>query len=258
MKQPWRYGNFKPSSFFDHETILVSFNCEEGQKRFLRSASEYGKSFFALSSFFQPQQTPVYCGIASAVIVLNALQLPKNAGVFNTQSSIPAPQKQEKLVPFYGLTQDTFFNPQTEKIKKRSVIENREPDQEGHLRPGLRLNQVSDMMNVHGVKTSTHFVANEVFEDGVIAFRSTCMSAFQSKNQFVMIHFRADLIGGVPNGHICPLGCYDKTSDSVLVLDVASHKTPWYWVPIDHLYRSMQTTYPSQIHGGGYLAISDV
>src|SRR5690349_1030435 len=78
---------------------LVPFDSEEG--RVLLSESESKRDFFALSSQFLTQKTPAYCGVASTVMVLNAMP-------------IEAPIAPE-WAPFRAFTQDNVFNAEAQK-----------------------------------------------------------------------------------------------------------------------------------------------
>ena len=56
-----------------------------------------------------------------------------------------------------------------------------------------------------------------------------------------MVHRNRPTVGQVGGGHISPLGAYDKTSDSFLVLDVNPNGHPWVWIPAPLLIQSMRT-----------------
>ena len=49
------------------ENILVKWNGEQGLERFERS--KYKNDFYQLVNFYQPQINPLYCSVASSVIV---------------------------------------------------------------------------------------------------------------------------------------------------------------------------------------------
>lgn len=247
------YGAFKPSHFSANgETVLVAWNCAEGKTRLLRAA--YSNSFYHLAGVFQPQSNPLYCGVATAVMLLNALRQPHAKTAAQPATEIPDSKGQTIAFPTY--VQSTFLCDLTEGVKTRGVIEYREKDASGIYRPGLGLLELKGLLEAHGVKAEGQF-ASELHGDAVGDFRATLKKTLSTATHFVVIHFRSDLIGGLPRGHISPLGAYDETTDSVLVIDVAAHKGPWYWAPVSHVFQAMQAKYDTQPKGGGYLVVSE-
>ena len=90
------YGDFGPSSFSPQgEVVLVGWDTEEGQARLARSAHK--ADFFQLASNFQPQANPLYCGIASSVIVLNAMRLHRNAVPSQAATTSPTERRLTSL-----------------------------------------------------------------------------------------------------------------------------------------------------------------
>ena len=53
---------------------LVALDSPEGQR--LLAESDAKQDFFALAEAYETQKNPGYCGVASAVMTLNALQVP--------------------------------------------------------------------------------------------------------------------------------------------------------------------------------------
>lgn len=248
------YGAFKASSFSDKgEIVLLAWNSPEGKKRL--SSSRFANSFFHLANFFQPQTNPLYCGVATAVMMLNALKQPHSRTVAQPAISIPGTDGQTIAFPTFA--QSTFLCDRTESIKPRAVIEYREKDSNGIYRPGLGLMDLKGLLETYGAKVNGSFASELPGNEAVNGFRGLLKNILTSSNQFFLIHFRSDLIGGLPRGHISPLGAYDEASDSVLVMDVAAHKGPWYWAPVTHVFQAMQAKYDTQPKGGGYLVVSE-
>ena len=52
-----------------------------------------------------------------------------------------------------------------------------------------------------------------------------------------------------------PLGAYDETSDSFLIMDVNPNRAPWVWVGAGDLIRAMRTF--DTVENRGYLLISE-
>jgi hypothetical protein len=56
-----------------------------------------------------------------------------------------------------------------------------------------------------------------------------------------VVNFDGKVFGNKTGGHISPIVAYDEKSDSLLVLDVALHKNPWYWVDLKEMVTAMNT-----------------
>src|SRR5690242_14568357 len=78
---------------------LISLDSEEGQKLLIESKSN--RDYFALSSRFLTQRSTSYCGVASSVMVLNAMP-------------VAAPEAKE-WKPFRAFTEDNVFNGEARK-----------------------------------------------------------------------------------------------------------------------------------------------
>ena len=238
------YNAFTPSQFSKHnEIVLTPWNSPEGIRRLERS--KHKASFYQLAHHFQPQINPLYCGIATSVIVLNALRAP--------HGTIPSQKPLEVKLPkvwggdvltYEGYSQTTFLNAETDKVKPHEVIQlknfkgkNVNPKD---LDPGLSLKTLKQMLEVYSAKASLHH-ADKRPAAGIRSFRSTVTRVLNETARFVVVNFRGESMGAPTGGHISPLGAYDVKSDSVLILDVYGLENSWYWAPVDHLYHAMAT-----------------
>jgi hypothetical protein len=239
------YAAYKPSTFAkDKSVVIVNWNSEEGQKRLFRST--FKNDFLQLAHVYEAQENPLYCGVASSVMVLNAMRLPKG--------NVPSQKAQEvnlpkvwgsKQLPFHMYTQDTFFNEETEKVKPRKVIElkNVTPETENdgkNFDPGFALAELKGVLESYKLNVEINHADAEV-EKGTQNFREKLKSALKDQSHFVIVNFKGATYGAPTGGHISPLGAYDAESDSVLVLDVAGYLNPWHWVPVQELYSAMHT-----------------
>jgi len=249
------FNQFKPSQFSDRGEIVVEiWNSPEGLKRL--EQSRYKSDFYQLANFFQPQINPLYCGIASSVIILNAFrsqdnQIPSQKALEATRPEIYGGGS----IEFKTYSQLTFLNEVTEKIKKREVIELKNfRDTEAKIDPGLTLKQLADMLVAYNLKVVMNYVT-EYDARKVERFRSELKTILNDKDKFVLVNFKGSDIGLETFGHVSPVAAYDRMSDSVLIMDVASHKNSWYWVKIDHLFKAMNTRDGNQYRG--YLIVSE-
>ncbi len=249
------YGVFGPSSFSPKgEIVLVSWDTQEGRSRLARSL--YKTDFFQLVNNFQPQANPLYCGIASSVIVLNTMRLNRNA--------IPSQKPIEVEVPkdmgggrlhYPAYSQLTLLGERTEPVKPRAVIELKNTGKGGgEIDPGLKLAQLKGVLEAYDTRVELHYADLDP-EDIVAVFREDLKAVLADSVRFMVVNFKGRMMGTPTEGHISPVAAYDQKTDSVLLLDVAGHLNPWYWVPVAHLYGAMHTLDGNQYRG--YLVVAD-
>lgn len=253
--EDWIYGKFHTSQFAPNSGVaIVAWNTPAGRDRLMRS--EYKNDYFQLAHNFQPQANPLYCGIASSVIVLNAMRLSRNG--------VPSQKAIEVKVPkalggghldYPSYSQLTLLGEKTELVKPREVIELRnQNDPKAKLDPGLTLQNLHGVLEAYGTRAQLHYADREPSE-GTDEFRSALKKALSDSTDFVIVNFHGKTMGAPTDGHISPVAAYDEKSDSVLLLDVAGYLNPWYWTPTEHLYRAMHTKDGDNYRG--YIVISD-
>ena len=135
------------------ETIIktISWNDKEGRKRL--SESRYNKDFFELAHRFQPQMKPTYCGVASAVTVLNALRIRTGLRI-DSGLDVPVPVTHGGgAMNYNSYSQLTFMNEQTEVIKPRDWVEGVtvQTAETGDVvfEPGLNLEQLAKKLRIY-------------------------------------------------------------------------------------------------------------
>ena len=190
---------------------LVALDSRQGER--LLFGAESRRAYFHLSEQFVTQENQAFCGIASLVMVLNALH-------------IPAPESAE-LKPFNAFDQSNVFNPQTEAVVPRSLIEKK----------GMTLDQFGGIAEVWGLKAEVHHAADSSLDQ----FRQLASARLASDNQYVVVNFLRSAIGQQKLGHISPLAAYDAGTDRFLLLDVARYKYPPVWVSAAELFDAMNT-----------------
>lgn len=235
--------------------ILVKWNGEQGLPRFERS--KYKNDFYQLVNFYQPQINPLYCSVASSVIVLNALRNGEIASQKTLEVAKPISEG-GGVAEFRSYSQLTFFNAETDKIKKREIIEFKQPKEVKNGKKvfdaGLALGDLENILSkVYKLKVSLVYAAKDNAKS-VNNFRSDLKKYLNDNKNFVIVNFDGAVLGARVGGHISPLAAYDEESDSVLVLDVALHKETWYFVPLAKLYEAMNTRDGENYRG--YLVVS--
>lgn len=217
----------------------TAWNSPEGLKKLEKS--QFKNDFYQLVNFYQPQENPLFCGIASATIILNAFDHGNIAS--QKEGEIKRP-KSDKVVPYPLYKQQSFFNKKTEKIKKRAIIEFREKNERHGKKfydPGVSLDDYSKLLKKgHGLKIFvTH--AKKYDQKSIARFREILKQVLSDDEKFIIANFNGKMMGRSTKGHISPLVAYETESDSVLILDVALHKNKWYWVPLEQLYQAMNS-----------------
>ena len=71
----------------------------------------------------------------------------------------------------------------------------------------------------------------------------------------MIVNYNRSALGQTGGGHISPLGAFDETSDSFLVMDVNPTNHPWVWVPASALFAAMATKDTAE--NRGYLLVSE-
>ena len=247
------YGLFSPSLFsLDDAVVIVGWDTNEGQARLARS--RHKTDYLQMAQHFQPQMNPLYCGVASSVIVLNSMRLP--AGVTAHRSPVEkeiAADPDDDWLKYPAYSQQNLLGDRTEAVKPRAVIEMRSTD-DGEVDPGLTLAQLKGILEAYDATVELYY-ADKNNKAGMSAFRTTVRQALQESQQFILVNFHGRSIGALTDGHISPVAAYDERSDSVLLLDVAGYLNPWYWVPVEHLYQAMHTRDGDNYRG--YLVVRD-
>ncbi|MDH5371095.1 MAG: phytochelatin synthase family protein [Gammaproteobacteria bacterium] len=249
------YGKFKPGIIsFENEVDIVSWNSKQGQQRLLHS--KYNNDYFQLAHHFQPQINPLYCGVASSVIVLNALRMKENSVPSQSLIEVDKPQALGGgRLTYPSYSQLTFLNDKTDVVKSRVLIEMKNvKSRKEELDPGLTLSQLKKILEIYD-STVEIFYADKEGDSAVDKFRDKLKTVLKEDKKFLLVNFYGKTIGTQAEGHISPVAAYESKTDSVLLLDVAGYLNPWYWVPVEHLYLAMHTM-DGEMHRG-YLVISE-
>lgn len=260
---PKPYGEYETiqlsQGFGDRAVVLVNWDTPEGIKRLERS--DYREPFFRLANYYQPQMNPLYCGIATSVMILNAMRIPTGQAPSQPALEVTHPIKNTKI-PFNEYSQLTFLNAQTDKIKKREIIDLKNTAEikakgESALNAGLTLAELKAILETYQVKADMKYATMNSDDDKTVipAFRKEIKTVLRDPKRYLIVNIDGQALGAKTRGHISPIAAYDEKSDSVLLLDVAVHKNPWYWVPVTYLYHAMHTKDGEQYRG--YLIVSD-
>ncbi|NMG74507.1 phytochelatin synthase family protein [Aromatoleum diolicum] len=190
---------------------LVSLGSEQGAHLLLDS--EARQAYWPLSLQFVTQKTQTYCGVATIVMVLNALE-------------VPAPTA-PGIEPFTAFDQDNFFNERTDAILLRPVL----------AKIGMTLDQIGGLLGAYSVKADVRHAG----DGGLDEFRTLAVRYLGTPGRYVIVNYLRRTIGQESGGHISPLAAYDADTDRFLILDVSRYKYPPVWVKAADLYAAMNT-----------------
>jgi hypothetical protein len=190
---------------------LVDVQSEQGAAYLFES--EARAAYFPLAINFLTQKTQAFCGVASMVMVLNALD-------------VPAPTTAE-YAPFHTFTQDNVLDDKTETILPQATIQ----------KQGMTLDQLGQLLGRYSVPVEVVHAGDTSLDD----FRARAKGYLAQKDHFVIINYLRKALGQQTYGHISPLAAYDEKSDRFLVMDVARYKYPPVWVTAADLFAAMNT-----------------
>lgn len=191
---------------------LIPFTSNEGEKLLLDSQAK--ADYFLLSNQFVTQINQAYCGVASSVMVLNAL-------------GIPAPESSQ-YKPFKVFTQENFFD----RVETKQVV-----SPEIVSRRGMTLAQLGGLLTSHGAKAKVYYGADLDLKQ----FVSLASQNLSTRGNFIIINYLRKSIGQERGGHISPIAAYNQKIDRFLILDVSRYKYPPVWVKSVDLWQAMRT-----------------
>ena len=190
---------------------LVGADSDAGVSLFLESDAR--QAYFPLATNFLTQKYQSYCGVASIVMVLNALQLPAPA--------VP------EFAPYRTFTQDNMLDERTDAVLPRDVL----------LKKGMTLDQLAGLLALQPLNIDVRHAGDATLDE----FRAKAREYLGQKNHFVIVNYLRMAIGQERGGHISPLAAYDAETDRFLILDVARYKYPPVWVTASDLFDAMNT-----------------
>lgn len=190
---------------------LIYFDQPESVRLF--QDADVKAPFWTLSRYFVSEKIDTFCGVASSVMVLNALDVPSPISPF--------------IYPYRKFDQDNFFSPAIMEVKRADRIG----------ADGLTLEQLSGVLKTFGVAVAMHHGDTLSLEQ----FRELAVATLASTDRYVVVNFLRTALDQVGGGHISPLAAYHKQSDRFLMLDVARYKYPPAWVKAADLWAAMNT-----------------
>lgn len=240
--------------------VTVPWHTKEGRQRLFES--RYSRHFYELAHLFQPQIKPTFCGVASAVMVLNALRIRTGLRIDSGLEVMVPVSHGGGYLAYNSYSQLTFLNEETDNVKRREWVEGVSGDCQttGNtlFEPDLNLDELARKLKLYLLNVQAHHAVPDiqnVKKNPVTRFRHDLMAYLNDADTYIIVNYHGKALGKKVGGHFSPVAAYHEASDSVLVLDVAGHKHPWFWVSVTDLYHAMATCDGKDTRG--YLLISD-
>ena len=228
--------------------------------------SKYKIDFFKLANHFESQNNKIFCGPASAAIVLNSLRVRKGAIQLPEDKTLLSPAD---LKYFSSKTWSPFFPRYTQNNvflkspkSREQVLGETQLDQQGEVimnskgKPqkdrGYQLHQLGELFKAHGLDTQVRVVDQTLNTETI---KQEIIANLGTADDYVVINYKRAVLQQPGGGHISPLGAYHKASDSFLVMDVTPNKADWVWVKAELLLSAMRTF--DTVENRGYLLISE-
>ena len=232
---------------------LVEWESEESSVRLSRSAHK--ADFFRLSNHFISQDNKIFCGPVSSAIVLNALRLGKKKGLPQDTYSIAEDERAwlpKGFNPFLG--KYTPNNVLTDQTKTKIEVLGKPIEIQGAMKKdfGLQLRQLAQALSAHELEVRVRVVDDETNDDVI---KRELAKNLAAPGDYVLVNYYRKTLGQKGGGHISPLGAYDETSDSFLIMDVNPNRAPWVWVNAADLINAMRTF--DTVENRGYLLIAE-
>ena len=182
----------------------------------LLAAADHTADHAALHATWESQELVSFCGVASGVTVVNAL-----GG---------------------SVAQGDFFTPEASRVRSRMQV----------TFGGMSLPDLAGLLSAHGLDVELVHAR----ESSTEAFRTALEQNLSTPGDYLLVNYQREVLGQGRVGHISPVSAYDSASDRVLILDTASYKYPYTWVPVPMLFEAMLQVDPATGKSRGYLAVN--
>jgi len=209
------------------EPGLVSLATEAGRTLLAQNLDD--ADAIPLLSHFESQRYGSYCGIASSVIVMNALgrEAPPNPALgtfrYNTQESVVGDAETASVAP-------------AERINTQ----------------GMTLDELGGILRAHSLDVTVVHGADIELD----SFRTQIREGVAREGDFLLVNYFRPGVGQQGGGHISPIAAYDEETDRALILDVAQYRYPPAWVEIETLWSAIRTTDDSSGLTRGFVVAS--
>lgn len=165
-------------------------------------SQSHAADYAALSAHFVPQSRKAYCGVATAMTALNATRG-------------PLPHLDER-----GLFSQSGVQLHPLKVSFK----------------GMSLREFGELLDAHGARVTVVMASHT----DLASFREAARGNLSRSGDLLLINYERAHVGQQKMGHISPVAAYHAPTDRLLILDVATHKYPSVWVPLESVWRAMR------------------
>jgi len=192
----------------------TSFSSARGRELFARALAQGSlEPYWRLAEQFHTQAEPAYCGLATLVMVLNAMAID--------------PQRVWKGV--WRWFDENLVNCSCKDIE---VVKT----------SGISLAEFAQVARCNGVNCEvvrgTEMTADE-FRSRVKRNMRRQADQREPCCSYLAVNYDRGRLGQTGTGHFSPIAGYDEETDSVLIMDVARFKYPPHWVSLPLLHSAM-------------------
>ncbi|KAF9919830.1 hypothetical protein FBU30_010477 [Linnemannia zychae] len=212
------------STFYRRELPdhLDSFTGPRGKKLFQEMiAAGTGECYFRLSTVFNTQSDPAFCGVSSLSMVLNALEID--------------PRRQWRGVWRW------YSDEQLDCCTSVDIMKQK----------GITFNQFSCLARCHAKVT-----ARRADRTTIEQFRKDLLKVCTSDDVYMVLSFSRATLGQTGSGHFSPIGGFHAGEDKALVLDTARFKYPPFFATVQEIWDSMLPIDPETGECRGYFLVS--
>lgn len=223
-------GLAQQASFYRRELPppSIAFSSAEGRALFKEALAEGTlECYFPLAEQLHTQAEPAFCGLATLVVVLNALAV--DPGVVWKG-------------PWRWYSESAL-----ECCKPAALV----------MMDGIDLDEFVCLARCQGVSVELTR-ADENAGASLESFRAAIEAHARSSGavEATVVSYSRKVLGQTGDGHFSPIGGYHRGRDLCLVLDTARFKYPPHWVPTASLWRAMAQVDSCTRKPRGYVRIS--
>jgi len=193
-------------------TILFSEALQDGTAR----------CFFRLMEQLHTQNEPEYCGLATLVTVLNALNIDPH-------------RRWKGNWRFYS----------------EEILECCEPLSKVK-EDGINFDKLAGLARCNGLQVD----AVRATETTLESFRKVVIEASQSETFSLALAYSRKVLNQTGSGHYSPMGAYHAKSDHLLILDCARFKYRPHWVSVPLMFDAMKEIDADTNKSRGYMIMS--
>lgn len=207
---------------------LTSLGSESGIAYFATARTK--QPYWQLSRYFTTQKSLTYCGVASIVMVLNALG--------------KEPAVSPRYAPYHTFDQDNVFY--SKDILSQVVTPAKV------LGKGMTLAQVAGILEQYQAKTALYYGSTI----GKVAGMRRLLINAMADGTYVIVNYDRHMLHQQGGGHISPIAAYHKGTDRWLILDVARYRYPPVWVKSEDLFKSIKGIDADSNKSRGFVLVS--